>query len=121
MTLRLFVALLVAMAAAGGAVEATLPQAQAPGSRTTVVASDMHMGVGRAPSGRWHPLEDFRWASDLAAFLEAVDREGRGAVDLVLNGDTFELLQSTVAGCEPTETDAGCPEAEALARTERVL
>jgi hypothetical protein len=118
---RLFVALLVTIAAALVTVKANLLQAPSAGSRSTVVLSDMHMGVGRAPSGAWHPSEDFRWSSEFAAFLKAIDQEGRSAVDLVLNGDTFELLQSTVPGCEPAAADAGCGEAEALGRLERVL
>jgi hypothetical protein len=111
----------IAIAASLEGIGAPLLQAPAPGSRSIVVVSDMHMGVGRAPSGGWHPSEDFRWSSELAAFLKAVDQDGHGAVDLVLNGDTFELLQSTVAGCEPPAPEAGCREAEALARVERVL
>src|SRR6187455_1605600 len=120
--LRLFFALLLLTIAARDAVEATRVQAPAPaGARSTVVLSDMHMGPGRAPSGAWYPAEDFRWPSEFAAFLKAIDQEGRGASDLVLNGDTFELLQSNIAGCEPIAADAGCREADALARLDRVL
>ena len=53
------------------------------------------MGVGRTGS-TWHPYEDFRWTDDFAALLKAVDAEGRSAVDLVFNGDTFELTESTL-------------------------
>jgi len=120
-TFRFSAALLIAIAAAFEAVEATILQTPAVASRSIVVVSDMHMGIGRTASGGWHPFEDFRWSSEFAAFLQAVDQEGHSAVDLVLNGDTFELLQSTVDGCNPPETDAGCREAEALARVERVL
>ena len=96
-------------------------QVPATGGRFTVVLSDMHMGVGRVASGAWHPSEDFRWSSEFAAFLDAVNTEGRSAVDLVLNGDTFELLQSPTAGCEPAAPAAGCSADEALTRLERVL
>jgi hypothetical protein len=120
-TCRICAALLIAIGATFQAVVGTLVQAPVPGSRSIVVVSDMHMGIGRGPSGGWHPFEDFRWASEFAAFLKAVDQEGRSAVDLVLNGDTFELLQSTEAGCDPPSPDAGCREAEALVRLERVL
>jgi len=113
--------LLIVFAAAFEAVEASLAQAPAQVPRSIVVVSDMHMGVGRTSTGGWHPFEDFRWSSEFAAFLKTVDQEGHGAVDLVLNGDTFELLQSTVDGCDPPEADAGCREAEALVRVERVL
>jgi hypothetical protein len=119
--IRATAALLIVCAAAFEAVEATLAQAPAQAPRSIVVVSDMHMGVGRTSSGGWHPFEDFRWSSEFAAFLKAVDQEGHSAVDLVLNGDTFELLQSTVDGCNPPDTDAGCREAEALVRVERVL
>jgi hypothetical protein len=117
---RLLFALLVAGVPLLGAIEATFLQLPATGGRSTVVLSDMHMGVGRAVSGAWHPTEDFRWSSEFAAFLDAVNSEGRGAVDLVLNGDTFELLQSMTAGCEPAPP-AGCRADEALTRLERVL
>ena len=110
-----------ALAAAGGVRGVLTGFAQAPpAARTTVVLSDLHMGPGRTAAGEWHPYEDFRWPSELAAFLAAVNTEGRGATDLVLNGDTFELLQSATADCQGTAA-AGCTEAEALARLERVL
>lgn len=76
------------------------------------------MGVGRRAADQWHPYEDFRWASEFAAFLDAVNAEGAGAVDLILNGDTFELLQSTAGGCAAA---LGCTESELLGRLERVL
>jgi UDP-2,3-diacylglucosamine pyrophosphatase LpxH len=94
---------------------------QPPAGRTTVVVSDLHMGIGRAADGAWHPFEDFRWPDALAAFLEAIDRQGGGTVDLVLNGDTFELLQSKDAACGGDDPEAGCSEPEALARLDRVL
>ncbi len=110
-----------ALAAAGGVRAVLTGSAQAPPpARTTVVLSDLHMGPGRTAAGEWHPYEDFRWPSELAAFLAAVNTEGRGATDLVLNGDTFELLQSATADCQGTAA-AGCTEDEALARLERVL
>jgi len=95
-------------------------QAPQPSARSTVVLSDLHMGPGRTPSGDWHPYEDFRWSSDLTDFLDAVHADGRGAVNLVLNGDTLELLQGIESDCDVT-VDAGCTEAQALARLERVV
>jgi hypothetical protein len=77
------------------------------------------MGVGRNGAGVWHPFEDFRWSSEFAAFLEAVSQEGAGAVDLVLNGDTFELVQTDGPPCR-TEA-VGCSEPEMLERLDRVL
>ena len=77
------------------------------------------MGAAATPAGM-APSEDFRWSAEFAAFLEAVSRDGHDAVDLVLNGDTFELRRSTAAmrGGRP---GAGCREADASARLEHVL
>ena len=61
-------------------------------SRFVVIASDLHLGAGKGANGEWLPTEDFRWQDDLASFLRAIDEAGKGATDLVLNGDTFELL-----------------------------
>jgi UDP-2,3-diacylglucosamine pyrophosphatase LpxH len=80
--------------------------AQPVAGRAVVVISDLHMGTGRDASGNWTREEDFRWASEFAEFLRAISAEHRGAVDLVLNGDTFELPSR-----EPT----------ALSTLERVL
>jgi hypothetical protein len=80
--------------------------AQSPARRAIVVISDLHMGAGRDDSGRWRSDEDFRWAPEFAEFLRAIDAEHRGGVDLVLNGDTFDLPRA---------------EAEALAGADHVL
>ena len=90
-------------------------------SRFVVIASDLHFGVGRSASGEWLPAEDFRWPDEFAAFLRAVDEAGKGATDLVLNGDTFELLQSTTDDCRVRDARLGCTEAEARGRLERVV
>lgn len=79
------------------------------------------MGEGRDASGVWLPTEDFRWAADFEAFLAAIDRDGQSAVDLVLNGDTFDLWHSTTSDCVPRDGTAGCTEAAARARLDRVL
>lgn len=65
--------------------------AQPSGQRAIIVLSDLHMGAGRDESGRWRREEDFRWAPEFSEFLRTVDSQHRGAVDLILNGDTFEL------------------------------
>lgn len=114
MPVRLLLPALV-LAAGGWAV------ARPAAPRAIVVLSDLHMGAGRDPSGRWHPYEDFRWAAELSAFLRTIDEQGRGAVDLVLNGDTFDLLQSPDVDCSGGAPEAGCTEAQALARLERIL
>ena len=64
---------------------------QEPAQRAVVVVSDLHMGAGRDDAGRWRRDEDFRWSGEFAGFLRAIDSQHRGTVDLVLNGDTFEL------------------------------
>ena len=77
-----------------------------PAQRAVVVISDLHMGAGRDDAGRWRRDEDFRWSGEFAEFLRAIDSQHRSTVDLVLNGDTFEL---------PSD------EAGALASLDRVL
>lgn len=90
--------------------------------RTTVVISDLHLGVGQNARGTgWHPFEDFRWAAEFAEFLACVDQRGKGATDLVLNGDTFELWQSLWNDCQYEDPDLGCTEDEALRRIQRVI
>jgi hypothetical protein len=65
--------------------------AQATAQRAIVVISDLHMGGGRDEFGRWRRDEDFRWAGEFSEFLRTIDAQHRSTVDLVLNGDTFEL------------------------------
>ncbi len=113
---RLGVAILVAALAASRA----LGQTTATNERAVVVISDLHMGIGRDASGAWHPYEDFRWAPEFSSFLEAVNSEGKRAVDLVLNGDAFDLVQSAAKDCA-NSPEVGCTEAEAVARLDRVL
>jgi UDP-2,3-diacylglucosamine pyrophosphatase LpxH len=96
-------------------------RSQAPDSRFVVIASDLHMGAGRSAGGEWLSVEDFRWQDDFAAFLKVVDEAGKGATDLVLNGDTFELWQSAADDCRYREEGLGCTEKEALARLDRVV
>ena len=88
--------------------------------RRVVVMGDLHLGAGRGADGAWSPYEDFRWAEDLQAFLATLAAEG-GPTDLVLNGDTFDLLQAGEGACVYDDPALGCSEAEALARLDRVL
>lgn len=123
-----FLGVCAAVAAAAAAVTAPLWWPPAPPSgtlafgpgngspRIVAVVADLHMGPGRDEAGEWLAAEDFRWGAEFALFLEALDAEGGGAADLVLNGDTFELDRLPGERCA-----AGCTEAEALARLERVL
>lgn len=102
-------------------VPATHAQTSTAGGRRIVVLSDLHMGVGRDSSGAWHPYEDFRWATELELFLRALDADREVGTDLILNGDTFELLQANTPGCSYEDAILGCTAPEALARLERVL
>ena len=52
---RLSVVVVITMLASFAA-----PQSQAPASRFVVIASDLHLGVGRSANGDWLPIEDFR-------------------------------------------------------------
>jgi len=96
-------------------------ESQTPPSRLVVITSDLHLGAGRSGSGEWLPIEDFRWQEEFAAFLRAIDEAGKGATDLVLNGDTFELWQSTTDDCRHRDARLGCTEQEALDRLNRVI
>jgi hypothetical protein len=95
--------------------------AQSAGARSIVVLSDMHMGLGRSTDGAWRPDEDFRWSAEFARFLAAIDQEGKSAVDLILNGDTFELVNSGPRNCDGRDDSAGCTETTALSRLDTIL
>ena len=100
----------------------TLAAGQGNGSpRLVVVIADLHMGLGRDETGEWRVEEDFRWGGEFALFLAALDAQGGGATDLVLNGDTFELDRLAEGACAADDPALGCSESEALARVERVL
>ena len=106
----------------GGPGAVVLPIVRAQAVRTVAVISDLHLGVGMDPATKqWHPVEDFRWGDALKSFLRQADEAGRGATDLVIDGDAFELMTSPLPGCRDESPHAGCTEAEALARLDRVL
>ena len=109
-----------ALALAAAVLFAAAAAAQPAGGtrRLTAVIGDLHMGLGRDGGGAWLAGEDFRWADELERFLEALDAEGGGATDLILNGDTFELAS---ADCAHDDPELGCTEPEVLAELERVL
>ena len=100
--------------------------AQTPAPRVITVISDLHLGVGRVGED-WHPFEDFRWAPEFEAFLEAVHQRGRGRATLVLNGDTFELWQSLAQltpqpDCKYDDRrELGCQLTEAGVRLRRAI
>src|SRR2546422_330483 len=93
----LFAAAAVAIATVAAAGLTAQPAAS---SRAVVVVSDLHFGEGRDGSGAWHPYEDFRWPAEFAGFLKTIDEDGKGSVDLILNGDTFELQKAGRQGVE---------------------
>ncbi len=59
-----------------------------------IIVSDLHLSAGRVAEG--NPLEDFTSDDEFAALLEQTaaesDRDGAD-VELIFNGDTFEMLQ----------------------------
>ncbi len=85
------------------------------GGRSIVVISDLHMGPGRDDTGNWHAVEDFRWRDEFVGFIDALNAGG-GDVDLVINGDLFELLQSPTVPCAHGDPRLGCTSGEALQR-----
>jgi len=92
-----------------------------PEDRLIVVISDLHMGIGKDSAEKWYNEEDFRWQKEFELFLKEIDREGKGATDLILNGDTFELWQSITNDCQYEDKNLGCTESEALARMRKVI
>jgi UDP-2,3-diacylglucosamine pyrophosphatase LpxH len=90
-------------------------QSPLPNGRSIVVISDLHMGPGRDDSGDWHAVEDFRWRDEFVAFFNALST-ATSNVDLVINGDLFELLQSPDLPCKFADGVVGCTESEAAAR-----
>jgi UDP-2,3-diacylglucosamine pyrophosphatase LpxH len=105
--MRLLVALLIASSLVIANASEPQPLAPSPsppnGARTTILISDLHLGIGRMVASEnplkedWHPMEDFRWPNEFDAFLRNVeDRWTRKEkpVDLVILGDFLELWQS---------------------------
>ena len=82
-------------------------------TRPIVVIGDLHMGPGG-------PYEDFRWRDEFIRFLDALNAEA-GGTDLVINGDLFELLQSTTVPCEHDDPARGCTADEARQRLDAVI
>lgn len=72
-----------------------------------LVVSDLHLGTGVRP-GEPNAFEDFRHDDDFVALLEHyAEVIGDGALELILNGDVFDLLKVRIDGEWPTEiTDA---------------
>lgn len=95
-----------------------------PAPRAVVVISDLHMGLGRTADGvLWDRYEDFRWAPELRTFLDQLDAEVPGPVDLVLAGDTFDLWQGRdgLCGERKVNRNLGCTEREAILRIDTAI
>lgn len=120
---HLYGSALFGCAAAASALLLTLAfvSAQETDRRRIVIISDLHMGVGRDVAGAWHATEDFRWADEFHHFLAALEEETDTGIDLILNGDTFELWQLSEPDCLYDDPSLGCTEEAALARMEYLL
>ena len=69
-----------------------------------VVLSDLHLGTGTR-RGQLNPLEDFIHDDRLVELLAYYDRlaGSDGSIELILNGDIFDLLKVKIADEWPTE------------------
>jgi UDP-2,3-diacylglucosamine pyrophosphatase LpxH len=85
------------------------------------VVSDLHLGPGRLPDGRWDPLEDFSADNAFSTFLDQIGRS-REPVELVIAGDFLEYPQTLPElGLRSPDNQLGTTEAESLARTRVIL
>jgi len=75
-----------------------------PPRRLRIVVSDLHLGTG-SPAGKLNPHEDFFEDDRFAELLAHYEREAgaESEVELVLNGDIFDLLKVKVEQRWPTE------------------
>ncbi len=71
---------------------------------TRLVLSDLHLANG-SKLGELNPMEDFFHDERFAELLEHYDEEcsGRGGVELILNGDIFDLLKIKIEGVWPLD------------------
>ncbi|MGE0786900.1 MAG: metallophosphoesterase [Sandaracinaceae bacterium] len=69
-----------------------------------LVLSDLHLGTGSRP-GEYNVFEDFHHDDEFAELLAYYDREAgeEGELELILNGDIFDLLKVKIGGVWPTE------------------
>jgi UDP-2,3-diacylglucosamine pyrophosphatase LpxH len=92
------------------------------GERYIAVISDLHAGIGQKPDRTWYPTDDFRWETELEAFLDAVSARGNDRVDLLVAGDLLELWQPpSDIPCSGVSAGLGCTVDEMRTITERVL
>jgi hypothetical protein len=91
---------------------------------TTILISDLHLGVGRKSNGDWDPTEDARWPDALSGFLRSLPASYPEPIDLVVLGDFLELWQppAAIPCAGPSgNPDEGCSIAEASALVNLVL
>jgi len=71
---------------------------------TRLVVSDLHLGTGSRP-GEHNVFEDFHNDDTFAEFLAHYDREAGadGEIELIMNGDIFDLLKVKIGGVWPTD------------------
>ncbi len=69
-----------------------------------LVLSDLHLGTGSRP-GELNVFEDFHYDDAFAELLAHYDADAGedGEIELILNGDIFDLLKVKVGGVWPTE------------------
>lgn len=68
-----------------------------------LVVSDLHLGTGSRP-GELNVFEDFHYDDAFAELLAHYDADVEdGEIELILNGDVFDLLKVKVGGVWPTE------------------
>lgn len=69
-----------------------------------LVVSDLHIGTG-SRSGQPNVFEDFHYDRQFADFLAFYDQEAtvEGEVELIFNGDIFDLLKVRIGGQFPIE------------------
>jgi len=69
-----------------------------------IVLSDLHLGTGTR-RGQLNPLEDFIHDDRFVELVEHYDQLAgpEGSVELILNGDIFDLLKVKIGGQWPTE------------------
>ncbi len=69
-----------------------------------LVVSDLHLGTGSRP-GEHNVFEDFHHDDAFAELLAHYDREAGpdGEIELIMNGDIFDLLKVKIGGVWPTE------------------
>jgi UDP-2,3-diacylglucosamine pyrophosphatase LpxH len=67
-----------------------------------LVLSDLHLGTG-VQSGRLNPHEDFFEDDRFVELLAHYDAQSDTEIELILNGDIFDLLKVKIDGVWPTE------------------